>query len=144
VSGAIQKRTFGVSVSDVTAIDCWVEDVTAELGVSEQTAFRARVCIAELATNVLEHGFFPAANDQITISIAATNGGIKIEFTDTRGPFDPTTRPIAWSFGDRANGGGRGLVLLHAYAKKMKYSNDGSCNRVNFEVPLGPAEMATA
>jgi len=134
VSASVQKRTFGVSVCDVTAIDAWIEDVTTRLGVSEKTAFRTRVCVAELASNVLEHGFQPNAGDHITISIASANDGVQVEFADTRGAFDPTIKPSTTRFDDLQNGGGRGLVLLHAYAANMDYANDGTYNRLKFHV----------
>jgi anti-sigma regulatory factor (Ser/Thr protein kinase) len=136
VTASLEQRTFGVSVSDVTAIDSWVEDVTRRLGVSDQTAFRARVCIAELATNVLEHGICKAESDHIVISIDSVDDGIKIEFLDTRRPFDPTTETPVPPSGDPANGGGRGLLLLHAFAGKMNYADDGTYNRLKFEIAL--------
>jgi len=136
VSACLEKRVFGVSVGDVTAIDSWVEDVTARLGVSEQLAFRTRVCIAELAGNVLEHGVCRAENDQIVISIADVDDRINVEFLDTRDAFDPTAQPVASLAANSLNGGGRGLLLLHAYADNMNYANDGTYNRVNFKVKL--------
>jgi len=136
VTASPEKRTFGVSVNDVTAIDSWVEGVTRRLGVSEQTAFRTRLCIAELATNVLEHGTCRAENDHIVISIDSVDDGIKVEFLDTRRPFDPTANTPVPPFGDPLNGGGRGLLLLHAYADKMKYADDGTYNRLKFEIAL--------
>jgi len=78
VNAPLQKRTFGVSIGDVTAIDSWAEHVTAQLGVSEQAAFRARVCIAELAANVLEHGICHADNDHIVITIDGVVDVIKV------------------------------------------------------------------
>jgi anti-sigma regulatory factor (Ser/Thr protein kinase) len=134
VSASLQKRAFGVSVGDVTAIDTWVEDVTARLGVTEQMAFRTRVCIAELAGNVLEHGIGPAENDQIVIAIDRPDDGIKVEFLDTRGAFDPTAKSAAALSADPSSPGGRGLVLLHAYADDMNYANDGTYNRLKFKV----------
>jgi len=132
----LQKRTFGVSVGDISAIDTWLEDITARFGVSEQTAFRTRVCIAELANNVLEHGFCPAADDHIIISLGGAQDGIEVEFSDTRGPFDPTVSLAARPFDDTPNRGGRGLVLLHAYADNMNYVRDGTYNRLKFEVAV--------
>jgi anti-sigma regulatory factor (Ser/Thr protein kinase) len=132
----VQKRTFGVSVGDVTAIDSWVEDVTARLGVSEQMAFRTRVCIAELAANVLEHGMCPAENDHIVISIHGLEDGINVEFLDTRGAFDPTAKSAAPRTIDSSSTGGRGLLVLHAYTDNMKYANDGTYNCVKFKVKL--------
>ena len=133
VNAPFQKRTFGVSIGDVTAIDGWAEHVTAQLGVSEQAAFRARVCIAELAANVLEHGICHADNDHIVITIDGVVDGIKVEFLDTRAAFDPTVK----SSGDQSDtsiGGGRGLLLLHAYADNLSYATDGTYNRVAFRI----------
>ena len=46
--------------------------------------------------------------------------------------FDPTSKPLVES--DSSNGGGRGLVLLQAYADELTYTHDGSYNRIKFKI----------
>jgi anti-sigma regulatory factor (Ser/Thr protein kinase) len=135
VKAGVQIRTFQVNLGEVSDIDAWVENVAAESGASERAAFMARLCIAELAANVLEHSVPQSDSDHIVITIKHLADGIGIEFLDSRAAFDPTSKPPVES--DPSNGGGRGLMLLQAYADELTYTNDGSYNRVKFKIKSG-------
>ena len=131
MNAAVQTRTFGVRSDEVTAIDSWVEKVAAQWGESERTVFGARLCIAELAANVLEHGGSKSGTDHIIVTICHLGDGIGIEFLDSREAFDPTATAVATK---SSACGGRGLTLLHAYADDLTYSNDGIYNRVKLKI----------
>jgi anti-sigma regulatory factor (Ser/Thr protein kinase) len=133
VSAAAEIRTFGVSTQDVTAIDNWIEQVAASWNASERAAFKARLCIAELAANVLEHGGPKSDRDHIVVMLSRAGDGIEVEFLDSLKPFDPTAEPATAKF-PPSEKGGRGLVLVQAYADGLSYSNDGTYNRVKFKI----------
>jgi anti-sigma regulatory factor (Ser/Thr protein kinase) len=133
VNGTVQTRAFGVSLDEIGAIDSWVERVAASMGVNKRAVFSARLCIAELTANILEHGAARSDDDRIVITINRLGDGIGVELLDSREPFDPTAKlPIAKS--DPSNCGGRGLVLLQAYADDLTYVHDGTYNRVKFKI----------
>jgi anti-sigma regulatory factor (Ser/Thr protein kinase) len=132
VNDDVQERTFGVTVEAVTAIDCWIESVAAQWGLSERVAFGARLCVAELAANVLEHGVPRSREDQIVIKLDRLRDGIEVEFADSRERFNPTVAPAPVD--DAVNGGGRGLLLLHANARDLTYVTDDRYNRTRFTV----------
>jgi anti-sigma regulatory factor (Ser/Thr protein kinase) len=136
VKPAVESRTFGVSVADVGVIDSWIEQVALQWGESERTVFRTRLCVAELAANVVEHGIARSGDDRIVVTLRHIGDGIGVEFLDSRGPFDPTAAAIAkrTASGESESLGGRGLMLLRAYAKDIAYSNDGTCNRVSLKI----------
>lgn len=121
-----------MTLEGVTAIDTWVEQIGNSWGLSERTVFGARLCIAELAANVLEHGITRSKDDQITITIDRTIDGIEVEFLDSRARFDPTAAQSSAEESD--NGGGRGLLLLRAYAQDLSYLADVDCNRTTFKI----------
>jgi anti-sigma regulatory factor (Ser/Thr protein kinase) len=130
-------RTFRVTPAEISAADIWIEDVARKLGVSDQTAFRARVCVAEVAANVLEHGGEPGQAAEIAIMLHACNGGLDIEITDTGRPFDITTapaRPLPESI-ESANIGGLGLHLVRSYASDITYRRDGAHNHLTLRIP---------
>jgi anti-sigma regulatory factor (Ser/Thr protein kinase) len=141
VDVAVERKTFGVSAEDVSAIDRWVEQVAARWGESERTAFRARVCIAELATNVVEHGIAQPGDDRIMVTLQHFGDGIGVEFLDSRGPFDPTAHALA-AEADAAKAtsietvspGGYGLMLVRAYGSDIAYSHDGRGNRITLKI----------
>jgi anti-sigma regulatory factor (Ser/Thr protein kinase) len=132
----VETGTFGISAGEIGALDSWIEAVGVRWGASAESVFRARLCVAELAANVLEHGIAQAdgGHDHITVKLDRCDDQIKIEFVDTRGPFDPTRRvaaPPAASL-ESVDPRGRGLLLLQAYARDLSYTRDGARNRVTF------------
>ncbi|HEY6257590.1 MAG TPA: ATP-binding protein [Xanthobacteraceae bacterium] len=136
MNAAVETRAFGVSSPEIGAIDTWVERVGLEWGESERTVFRARLCIAELAANVLEHGVSKSGVARIVVALRRLGDGIGIEFRDSCEPFDPTRRIVVAGTAsiESASEGGRGLMLLQAYAKELSYCNDESGNRVTLKI----------
>jgi anti-sigma regulatory factor (Ser/Thr protein kinase) len=138
VDARAEMRTFGISSGEISALDCWVEAVGVRLGASALSVTGARLCVAELASNVLEHGIAKtdAVPDHITVTLDRCVDGIKIEFVDTRSPFDPTRQVAAAPAAslESADPRGRGLRLLQAYARDLSYSRDGTRNRVTFRI----------
>jgi serine/threonine-protein kinase RsbW len=130
------SRTFGVSCREVAAIDDWVEAITREWNQGQRTAFRARLCVEELAANVLEHAG-ATADDEIRITLRHLNDGIGIEFVDTCPPFDPTriVAPIVNGSIETVSVGGRGLQLVHAFSRDLLYRPQLGLNIVSFRVP---------
>jgi anti-sigma regulatory factor (Ser/Thr protein kinase) len=136
VNAAVETRTFGVSAQAVVAIDDWVLQVATRWGASERTVFRARLCIAELAGNVLEHGGAHAGNDHVAVTLRHLGDGIGVEFLDSCARFDPTgeidvTRAASI---ENLRPGGWGLRLLRAYAADLSYRHDGEHNRVTLKI----------
>ncbi|HEV3372299.1 MAG TPA: ATP-binding protein [Xanthobacteraceae bacterium] len=134
---AVERKTFGVTADEVGAIDRWVEAVAAQWGESERTAFRARVCIAELAANVLEHGTAQPGDDRIMVTLQQFGDGIGIEFQDSRSPsYDPTRHTAAAKATsiEAASPSGYGLMLVRAYGSDIAYSNDGGRNRITLKI----------
>jgi anti-sigma regulatory factor (Ser/Thr protein kinase) len=132
VSDDVEDRTFGVTVEAITAMDRWIETIAAQWGLSERVAFGVRLCVAELAANVLEHGVARSHEDQIVIRLDRLRDGIEVEFSDSRECFDPTVARTPVN--NTANGGGRGLLLLQSYASDLTYAADARYNRTRFKV----------
>lgn len=132
----VETRAFGVSSAEIGAIDDWVAQIGRAWGEGERTVFRARLCIAELAANVLEHAVPKSGSGPIVVTLRHLNDGIGIEFRDSCAPFDPRAQVAATSEAstDSARDGGRGLRLLQAYAKELSHCHDGSGNRVTLKI----------
>src|SRR5215813_2148124 len=86
----VETRSFGMSGSDVAAIDSWLEEVGARWGASERAMFAVRLCVAELAANAVEHGVARSGTDHMVVTVRRLGSGIDVEFLDSRAPFDPT------------------------------------------------------
>jgi anti-sigma regulatory factor (Ser/Thr protein kinase) len=131
-----ETQTFAVTARDLGLIDDWIEAVGARWQANERAVFAARLCVAELASNVLEHAAPTAAPDRITVTLSRCGAGLAVAFADSRTPFDPT-RPLPAATAQNIAGvtpGGRGLRLLHAYAADLAWRHDGTCNQVTFKI----------
>ena len=106
------------------------------LGIPERTVFRARVCIAEIAANVIEHGAAQPAEDEIVITLRNQAPAVEVEFADTGKAFNPVRPPDAPAAEpvELPSDGGRGLQLLHAYASAMNYRREQERNVLLFRV----------
>jgi anti-sigma regulatory factor (Ser/Thr protein kinase) len=127
-------RTFAAGPDGVAAADSFLDEFGHINGVAERVVFRARVCVAELAANVLEHGQAGPDTDSFTVTIGWDGSSmLDLEFTDTSRPFDPT-RPeaVPADLGIETTGG-RGLRLLQGLATRSQYRRDGKLNRVNLQ-----------
>jgi serine/threonine-protein kinase RsbW len=145
-SASSETRTFRAAPGDLTEIDRWMEDVGAQWAAAERAMFRARVCIAELVANAMEHGGANPERDTVTITLQRLGPDIGIEYADTAAPFDPTIpRAPVSSSADDASLGGRGLKLLQAYALHLSYRHDGKHNILSFRVTAAqPSPGSTA
>ena len=135
-AGSVESQTFGISADDIAAIDRWTGTVGGRWGLSERMVFGARLCLAELAANTLEHGGAARGNDRITVAMRRAGDGIEIEFTDARAAFDPTRIAPAASphAGVMKPPGGLGLKLIRAYADEVSYRDDGVHNRITLKI----------
>ena len=116
-------------------MDDWIAEVVREAGLDDHTAFAARLCIAELANNVIQHGFV-TPDDQITVTLYSSRESLEIEFQDTARAFDPLSvsgRPAH----SEAYEGGRGLMLIKSYASDLRYWHDGRSNHVKLTFQTG-------
>jgi anti-sigma regulatory factor (Ser/Thr protein kinase) len=126
-AGVAAARSFAVTVPGISAIDPWMEDVGSEWrDLAEDVLFRARVCVAEIAANVLEHGCVHPGRDEVRVALHRVGAAIEIEISDTGCKFDPTRPPPCPVEPDAV--GGRGLRLVHAYASAMSYRREGERN----------------
>jgi anti-sigma regulatory factor (Ser/Thr protein kinase) len=132
-----QTRTFQATAEEIAAADAWVEQVGRSWGIAERTAWGARICVAEIATNVLEHAASPPKTVELGVTLCRRDGGLDIEITDSGPAFDPTMvseRPVPQTL-DEADIGGLGLRLVRSYASGITYHHDGVCNRLKLHLP---------
>jgi phosphoserine phosphatase RsbU/P len=131
-----QTRTFRVTPAEISAADTWIEEVGRRWGIAERTAFGARICVAEIAANVLEHGAARAEPAELGVTLRRRESGLDVEITDSGRPFDPTALPpfpVSDSI-EAAHVGGLGLRLVRSYASEVSYRHDGVCNHLTLRL----------
>jgi anti-sigma regulatory factor (Ser/Thr protein kinase) len=131
-----QSRTFRATARDISEADSWIEDVGRRWGTAEKATFGARLCVAEIAGNVLEHGGASAEPAELGVTLSRRGQGLDVEITDSGRPFDVTAspdRPLARSI-EEAQIGGLGLRLVRSYASDISYHHDGVRNRLKLHL----------
>ena len=130
---ATPTRSFAADPGEVATVDGWIDAVGQGWGLSEKTVFAARLCVAELFANVLEHGK-AKPDDRVTVTLLRRPDGFGVAFSDTSAPFDPTAAvpPQQAQSIEDATIAGRGLMLVRNYASEMAYRRDADGNRLTF------------
>lgn len=131
-TAAAETRSFIATADGISELDGWIERIGASWRVPGDVVFRARVCVAEVAANLLEHGRASPDGDHITVALRQEGTGLEIELTDTGRAFDPTAPAAGTASPDGL--GGRGLRLLHAYAAAMSYHREAGRNILRLRV----------
>jgi anti-sigma regulatory factor (Ser/Thr protein kinase) len=140
----VETRTFRAEPSDISAADDWIEAVARRWALGERTRFGARLCVAEIASNVLEHGTSSDKTAEFALTLRRKGDGLDVEVSDTGRPFDPTAttpRPSAPSL-DQTAVGGLGLRLLRSYASHIAYRHDGTRNHLTLHLPASRAGVS--
>jgi serine/threonine-protein kinase RsbW len=131
-AAAAETRSFIATADRISETDGWIEHMGSIWRLAEDVVFRARVCVAEVAANLLEHGGARVGGDEMSVTLRPSGNALEIELSDTGRAFDPTASPAAMPAPDGS--GGRGLRLLRAYATVMTYRRDGGRNILSLRV----------
>jgi anti-sigma regulatory factor (Ser/Thr protein kinase) len=96
----------------------------------------ARLCIIieELVANLFDHGAL-TDDHEVSLSLAAEPGGIRIVIVDPGAPFDPREAPTPRERPDR--GGGAGIDIVRAWAQVVDYTPVPEGNRLELLLPVG-------
>ena len=112
-------------------------------GLDGKAAYRLRLAVDEIATNVISHGYLEAGYEGDIIVRAEIDGQVlSVTLEDTAPPFDPFRRPepdqVDLPLEDRPVGG-LGVFLAMRGVDEFRYEHDGTYNR-NIFVMRGPAK----
>jgi anti-sigma regulatory factor (Ser/Thr protein kinase) len=136
MSGA-PTQDFPVDSRGLAAADEWLEQIGETLEVSKSSLMKARLCVAEIGANLLEHGG-GSASDAFTVSLSRAEDRLEVEFADRGLAFDPSRQldVVAPNTAEAAKIGGLGLHLLQAMTSHVEYRRDGAWNRVRLWFPI--------
>src|SRR5690349_3430096 len=90
-----ESRSYIATPDRLADIDGWLEQAGGAWRLPEVVVFRARVCVAEILANLLEHGRARPDGDDIRITLRPCPPALDLEILDSGRPFDPTRRAAA-------------------------------------------------
>ena len=125
------SRNFPGTVEAAAEAEAWILSQSQALGLGPDTRFAINLCLEELFLNAVKHG---RAN-QASISIWSEPDGVRVEFVDVGGPFDPSTAPAKRISGPMQDFeiGGFGAGLVQKFSRSLSYRRTDGYNRLMLE-----------
>ncbi|OYQ63493.1 anti-sigma regulatory factor [Pseudanabaena sp. SR411] len=89
----METLTLPVQLSSLKIIGRYIIAVCQEAGISSKRAYKLRLAVDELVTNIIVHGSAnSAAESMLEINTEIDSENLKITITDTGLPYDPRER----------------------------------------------------
>ena len=125
------SRDFPGTIEAAAEAEAWLMSQSTALGLAADTEFAINLCLEELFINAVKHGRAHRA----TVSIWTESDGVRVEFVDDGGPFDPSRAPAKRLSGPTADIeiGGFGAELVQKFARRMNYRRADGRNRLLLE-----------
>ena len=135
---SVSCRTFPADRTAPRAAAAWLRGLPT--GLSPSRLADAELCMDELVTNVVRHGWTESdpGPRSLTLRIDRVGPEVEISVEDAGRPFDPTAAelaPAAKSLED-ALPGGRGLMLVRSIAPRVRYERRNGINRTTIAFPV--------
>jgi serine/threonine-protein kinase RsbW len=134
------SRDFPGTIEAASDAEKWLMSQSGTLGLAPDTEFAINLCLEELFLNAVQHG---RAN-RATISIWTDSDGVRVEFVDDGGPFNPVAAPTKRISGptEDIEIGGSGTGLVQKFSRRLSYCRSDGYNRLLLE--FGAARDANA
>ena len=132
------SRDFPGTIEAAAEAEAWLMSQSVALGLAADTEFAINLCVEELFINAVTHGRAHRA----TVSIWTESDGVRVEFVDDGGPFDPSVAPAKRLQGPSVDFeiGGFGAGLVQKFTRRMNYRRDDGHNRLLLEFADGEAD----
>ena len=129
-----ERLALRSSLSDLARVSPWIEHLAAQCAISDNTQFAMNLCLEEVLSNVIRHGYAGEQGRPILVQFASSprDGYFTFVIEDEAPLFDPLAAPelsIQRSLDD-ARIGGNGIRLLRQFADTLEYQSTPTGNRL--------------
>jgi len=122
------------TLSDMERLPAWLDVMAARFGLKDRVKFAVHLCLEEVVSNVIRHGYGNVEGQLVTVYCAQAGGGCLV-FTveDDAPPFNPLEGALLPAIGDLGAGelGGQGIRLLRGFADAIEYEPKPKGNRLH-------------
>jgi anti-sigma regulatory factor (Ser/Thr protein kinase) len=118
------------SLDELTKLEQWLKKAANQLGISERSAFRLDLVLAETVTNIIQYAYEDQIVRFITITLQDQPGQIKVRIEDDGQPFDPRQNPdvVLPRHLEEAGEGGLGIHLIRQFTDQWEYQRQDGKN----------------
>lgn len=106
-------------LSELTRLTRLLADEAQRLGVAKADSQRLQLIAEELFVNTLQHGFQGDNDSIVSLALSTTPEGIRLRYTDSAPPHDPTVLPAKTASAETA--GGLGITLIRGMSRTFHY-----------------------
>jgi len=113
-------------MAELPRLTAWLDEQVTAFGLDDRAAYALRLCVDELAGNVLLHAGSAA------LHVSLETPPLRLTIEDDGPEFDPTTvaDPALPASLDEARLGGLGLLLTRRFSRALDYTRHDGWNRV--------------
>jgi serine/threonine-protein kinase RsbW len=134
------------TLDSLAAINKYVMDAAAEAGLATAAAYRLRLAVDEIATNIILHGYLEAGlRGSIQLHGRMDDTTLTLVIEDSAGAFDPRSIPRPDDLDlplEQRKIGGLGVYLALEGVDKFHYERVGDRNRNIFVMNRSPSVPA--
>lgn len=129
----MEPLTVPGNLDSLEALGEYVRGATAAAQLDRRAAYKLRLAIDEIATNIVVHGYERAGiAGSITVRAIVTPAALTIVIEDTAPPFDPTAQEAPDDLGvppEQRKIGGLGIFLALDGVDRFTHEYSGGRNR---------------
>ena len=127
------ELTLRGRMADLALVSPWIERLASEYGIPASTQFAMNLCLEEVISNIIRHGYAGRPEGPVTVRCTATgNDSIQLVVEDSAPHFNPLEQvetPVADTL-DGTRIGGLGIRLIRKFAATIKYEPTAAGNRL--------------
>lgn len=129
-----ERVTLRSRFSDLALLYSWVEGLASKYAIPNDTKFAIDLCLEEVVSNVIRHGYRGESDHPITVSFESPRESfLVLVVEDEAARFDPVASPELppVSAQDESGVGGQGIRLLRKFANALTYQPTPTGNRLS-------------
>jgi anti-sigma regulatory factor (Ser/Thr protein kinase) len=132
-SESLDRLMLRSRLSEMAQLPAWIEGLATRHGIPNDVQFGIELCLEEVVSNVIRHGYAGAEDRSVAVSFATPRHSY-FEFVveDEAPQFNPLEAPDLKAIdpGDEARIGGQGIRLLREFANTVEYEPLPAGNRL--------------
>jgi serine/threonine-protein kinase RsbW len=132
-------------MSELTQLHPWIELLAARHSIPASTKFAMNLCLEEVLSNIIRHGYSGTPDHSIAIQFANPRKDyFVIVVEDEAPPFNPADAPELPGLRslEEIQLGGHGIRLLHSFADALEYQAAPTGNRLSIGFTAAGAAIA--
>jgi anti-sigma regulatory factor (Ser/Thr protein kinase) len=140
--GHLEQLVLGSQLSEMERLPLWVDSLAATYGIPESVKFAINLCLEEVVSNVIRHGYSGKGEERVTVQcLSPRPGSFVFTVEDDAEPFNPLEQTALPNVGEQDAGqiGGQGIRLLRGFSHMLEYEAKPAGNRlrIGFLTPTG-------